>query len=219
MSRILRAIGAAALAAFLLGQAPPELPLLVSDDFEAGSAAAWTPGDPARWRVGEAGGNHFYELTAPGAAGPIRAPTSWSVLTKPEVSEFVLTGRLRCETDAANIRRDMCVLFGFQDSTHFYYVHFSASSDAVHNVIALVNGSDRVKVNLEPEGKSIFRLTDKGWHDFKVVREAGGRIAAYLDDMATPILTARDTTLGRGKVGVGSFDDTGAFDDIRLRGR
>jgi hypothetical protein len=34
--------------------------------------------------------------------------------------------------------------------------------------------------------------------------------------MKTPVLTARDRTLGRGLVGVGSFDDTGAFDDLRL---
>ena len=55
---------------------------------------------------------------------------------------------------------DMCVLFHFQDPTHFYYVHFAASSDDVHNIIGLVNGADRVKVNAEPAGKSVFRMTD-----------------------------------------------------------
>ena len=44
-----------------------------------------------------------------------------------------------------------------------------------------------------------------------------GEIRAYLDDMTEPILTARDRTLGHGLVGVGSFDDTGAFDDLELR--
>jgi hypothetical protein len=43
-----------------------------------------------------------------------------------------------------------------------------------------------------------------------------GEIKAYLDDMQTPILTAQDKTLGHGLVGVGSFDDTGSFDDIQL---
>jgi hypothetical protein len=113
----------------------------------------------------------------------------------------------------------MCILFGFQDPEHFYYVHFSASSDGVHNIIGLVNGADRVKINLEPEGGSVFRLKDEAWHAFKVVRGSDGRVAAYLDDMAAPILTARDTTLPPGRIGLGSFDDTGAFDDIVLRGR
>jgi len=46
-----------------------------------------------------------------------------------------------------------------------------------------------------------------------------GEIKAYLDDMTTPILTANDKTLSHGFVGVGSFDDTGSFDDIKLWGK
>jgi hypothetical protein len=36
--------------------------------------------------------------------------------------------------------------------------------------------------------------------------------------MGTPISTGVDKTLGHGLVGVGSFDDTGSFDDLTLRG-
>jgi hypothetical protein len=36
--------------------------------------------------------------------------------------------------------------------------------------------------------------------------------------METPILTASDSTLSHGLVGVGSFDDTGSFDDLMLWG-
>ena len=43
-------------------------------------------------------------------------------------------------------------------------------------------------------------------------------IEAFIDDLQTPVLTARDTTLGHGAVGIGSFDDTGFVDDIQLRG-
>jgi len=88
-----------------------------------------------------------------------------------------------------------------------------------HLIIGLVDGADRVKINAEPAGASVFRLTDREWHAFKVVCDAEtGEIRAYLDDMTEPILTARDRTLGHGLVGVGSFDDTGAFDDLKLRG-
>ncbi len=66
----------------------------------------------------------------------------------------------------------------------------------------------------------MFRLTDKDWHSFKVTYDAEtGEMKAFLDDMDTPILTASDKTLTHGFVGVGSFDDTGYFDDIILRGR
>ena len=192
--------------------------LLMSYSFETGTAEGWQPNDAGHWRVAEVGGSKAYELTAPGEQGAIRAPTSWSVWTGREITSFELSGRLRCHTDPATAVRDMCVFFHYQDPEHFYYVHFAGTSDGVHNIIGLVNGADRAKINAEPAGGSVFRLTDREWHRFKVVCDAAtGEIRAYLDDMTAPILTARDRTLGRGLVGVGSFDDTGAFDDLELR--
>jgi len=37
--------------------------------------------------------------------------------------------------------------------------------------------------------------------------------------MKTPVLIATDKTLGHGYVGLGSFDDTGSFDNISLWGK
>ena len=201
------------------GQNVPGLALLAQWDFEEGSAEGWRPNDPAHWRVVAKNGTMVYELTAPGEQGKIRAPTSWSLWTGHDMTSFEFSGRMRCYADPANDKRDMCVFFHFQDPTHFYFVHFSASSDEAHNIIGLVNGADRVKINAEPAGASAFRMTDVEWHEFKVVCDArSGEIRAYLDDMTKPILTARDRTLGRGFVGVGSFDDTGSFDDLKLLG-
>jgi len=196
-----------------------QLPLLVRLDFEGGTASGWQPNDPSHWRVVKQNGSFVYELTSPGEPGRVRAPTSWSVLAGHDVTSFVFTGRMKCAADPSNTYRDLCVFFHFQDPEHFGYVHFSARSDDVHNIIGLVTGADRVKINSEPPGKSIFRLTDTSWHRFKVTCDAeAGRIEAFLDDMDTPILTAVDKTLGHGLVGIGSFDDTGWFDDIQLRG-
>lgn len=197
----------------------PRFPLLASFDFEDGQAAGWQPNDPGHWRVIKQGGSSVYELTTPGEQGKVRAPTSWSVLAAHDVKSFVFTGRMECGVDPANTYRDLCVFFHFQDPTHFYYVHFSARSDDVHNIIGLVNGADRIKINSEPPGKSIFRLTDTKWHSFKVTCDAEtGRIEAFIDDMDRPILTAVDKTLTHGLVGLGSFDDSGCFDDIKLWG-
>jgi hypothetical protein len=197
---------------------PSAEPLVVSSDFESGAADGWVPDDPAHWRVVAEAGSKVYALTAPGLPGPVRAPASRSVLAGPDVGSFEFTGRLRCATDPATAVRDMCVIFHYRDPTHFYYVHFAGTSDDVHNIIGLVDGADRVKINLEPAGGSVFRLTDLAWHPFKVTCDARtGEIRAYLDDLSVPILTARDVTLPHGLVGVGSFDDTGAFDDLVLR--
>lgn len=197
-----------------------ELPLLASYDFEDGQAEGWQPSIPEHWRVVEKDGSMVYELVSPGIQGEIRAPTSWSILPGHDITSFELMGRLKCKTEASNPHRDMCIIFHFQDPTHFYYVHFSASSDSLHNIVGLVNGADRVKINSELPGESVFRLTDMDWHRFKVSYDAEtGDIKAFLDDMDTPILTACDKTLNHGFVGIGSFDDTGYFDDITLKGK
>jgi len=197
-----------------------ELPFLASYDFEDGKTQGWQPKIPENWQAVEKDGSKVYELISPGEQGEIRAPTSWSILPEHDITSFVFTGRLKCMAEASNPHRDMCLFFHFQDPVHFYYVHFSASSDGLHNIIGFVNGADRVKINSEPPGESVFRLKDRDWHSFKLTYEATtGEIKAFLDDMDTPILTARDKTLTHGHIGVGSFDDTGYFDDIALWGK
>jgi hypothetical protein len=197
-----------------------ELPLLVSDDFEDGDAQGWQPGILEHWEVAEEEDSLVYRLTAPGPSGKVRAPTSRSILKDFDVTSFVFTGRIKCNADPTNQHRDVNVIFHYQDPTHFYYVHFSAVSDEVHNIIGLVNGKDRVKINHEPPGHSLARMNDLRFHDFKVAHDAEtGRIMVYLDDMTSSILTATDKTLGHGYVGLGSFDDTGSFDDIKLWGK
>ena len=202
------------------GEAYPGLDLLEVEAFHEDRPGGWDLQTPENWEIREESGDGAMHLLAPGPPGKVRAPTSWALLRDHDVTSFVLSGRMRCFAETDNPNRDMVVIFHFQDPTHFTYVHFSASSDGLHNIIGLVNGGDRVKINLEPEGESTARLTDREYHDFKVWYDAdSGDIRAYMDDMRTPILTARDTTLGHGRVGVGSFDDTGSFDNIILWGK
>ena len=61
---------------------------------------------------------------------------------------------------------------------------------------------------------------DDGWHTVKVVRNsASGAIQVYFDDMKNAHLTAADKSFGTGRMGIGSFDDMNAFDDVRLYGK
>jgi len=196
------------------------LDLLAVDVFHEQRPTGWDLQTPENWEIREENGDRALHLLAPGPPGEVRAPTSWALLRNHDVTSFVLSGQLRCFAETDNPNRDMVVIFHFQDPTHFYYVHFSASSDGLHNIIGLVDGRDRIKINLEPAGESTARLIDREYHDFKVWYDAdSGDIRAYLDDMRSPVLTARDTTLGHGRVGVGSFDDSGSFDTIILWGK
>ena len=61
-------------------------------------------------------------------------------------------------------------------------------------------------------------LLEQQWHQARVRRDvASGQIEVYFDDRPAPIMTATDRTLARGRVGVGSFDDTAEFRDIRVQ--
>jgi hypothetical protein len=58
------------------------------------------------------------------------------------------------------------------------------------------------------------------WHNVKVVRTVDdGMMKVYFDDMEKPYMTAQDKTFTWGRVGIGTFDDHGNFDDVVLRGR
>lgn len=198
--------------------AVPEQPgIHFQTDFSKGDLDAWSFENPQNWQLVEIDGEPALELSSPGEMGDIRKPASMAILNEPVVGDFELTVRARCYTEPENTYRDICLFFGYQDSVHFYYTHFSARSDKVHNIIGIVNNADRKKINLEPPGESEPRLTSDGWYTLKITRDAEtGKIAAYVDDLETPILTAVDTTFRTGKIGIGSFDDTGAFASLIL---
>ncbi len=196
-----------------------KLPLLLDEKFENGAAERWLPNSLDDWRVVKQNGEFVYELTRPGNHGEIRKPTAFSILDDVVVGDFELEVIGKCYTETANLNRDLCLIFGYQDSLHFYYAHFSAKSDNVHNIIGVVNGADRVKINHELAGSSAALLKDEQWYKLRVKRDAAsGKIECFVNDIPSPVFTATDTTFRFGKVGVGSFDDTGAFRAIKLWG-
>ena len=198
-----------------LPPAPAGMKLAFSDDFEDGDADGWRPKAGNVWRVAKDGGSRVYHLAEKGRQGRIRAPGAFSVIAGERVGRFTFVAQARCLTPARTRGRDMAVIFGYQDPEHFYYVHFSNTSDRVHNSIMIVNGKPRAPI--KKERKPIARLNTDGYHLLKVDHDPQtGDIRAYIDDMDTPILTAADKTFTSGLVGVGSFDDTGYFDDVRL---
>lgn len=207
----------------LLGVSPaapaaekPELPLLLEDDFEKG-ADAWQPTDAAAWRVVELDGAKVYnQFQMSKYSPPHRSPHNIALLKDVVVGDFELTARVQSTNTKAGAHRDMCVFFGYQDSAHFYYVHLGARPDPASSQIMIVNDAPR-KMITENESPGI-PWTD-GWHQVKVVRKvADGTIEIYFDDMEKPVMVAKDKNFAWGQVGLGSFDDHGNWDDVKLRG-
>lgn len=149
-------------------------------------------------------------------SGKIRRPAALAILKSDPLTDLTFRLEVRSTAPVELAVRDIQLIVGYQSPSQFYYVHLSAKTDAVHNGIFIVNNADRRRID---EPTSTARLTDQAWHRVRLERNvATGRIAVFFDDHAEPILTATDTTLGWGRVGLGSFDETGEFRNIEVTG-
>lgn len=200
------------------GQAGEPLPLVFTEDFEEG-AERWRPTDPVMWKITqEPGGNRVYHLLGKSNfEPPYRSPFSFSLREDAVVGDFVFTARVKTLQKSLP-HRDMCVIFGYQNPARFYYVHLGERTDPHANQIFIVNDAPRVKISERTSEGTPWK--DDTWHHVKIVRKVEtGLIEVYFDDMQTPQMVAHDKTFTWGKIGLGSFDDMGQWDDVTLHGR
>ena len=219
----MRIVSTTALCFVLLGvarlwsQAPdsPKLPVLCREDFEQG-ADRWSPTDPKAWKIVKSDrGNVYSQFQASKYSPPHRSPLNIALLKDVSASDFVLEARLQSTVKDYG-HRDMCLFFGYRDPVHFYYVHLGKQTDDHANQIFIVNDAPRKKISTKTSPGTNW---DDAWHQVKIVRRtADGAIEVYFDDMKTPVMTATDKTFTSGRIGVGSFDDTGNWDDVTLSG-
>jgi len=193
----------------------PKLPLIFKEDFEKG-ADRWQPTDAAAWKVVKTEkGSHYNQFQQSKYKTAFRSPFNISLVKDVKVTDFVVEAKV-LSTGKDGDHRDMCLFFGYQDPSHFYYVHMAKKMDDRANQIFIVNGADRVKISTKTTKGTPW---DDKWHNVKIVRTiASGAIEIYWDDMKTPIMTATDKTFAWGQVGIGSFDDSGSWDDVTLYG-
>ncbi len=187
-----------------------------SEDFENG-ASNWEPTDAKSWEIREEGDGHAYHQFNKRSKykPPHRSPYNIALLKGHSFGDFELNVKVRSTHKDYN-HRDCCLFFGYQNPGQFYYVHLGKRADPHANQIFIVNKSDRTKISeTTTEGTN----WDDAWHNVKIVRKVkDGLIEIYFDDMKKPVMTAHDTNFKWGRVGLGSFDDTSAWDDFKITG-
>jgi len=211
-------LAAFAIATTPTNSAPPAeslngLQLVFSEDFEQGRDA-WEVTDEKSWTHRAVDGNGVFGINRRESdyKPAHRSPLHIALIKDVAVDDFVLTFRVRSTKDTGN-HRDRCVFFNHQDASNFYYAHLGAKPDPASGQIMIVQNAPRRPIT---ENTKPVPWTDQ-WHQVKVVRDtAKGTIEVYFDDMETPQLSATDKTFGKGRIGIGSFDDMNDFDDIRL---
>ncbi len=198
------------------------LSLVFEEDFEDG-VEHWNPLSPSLWKVTQEGTNRVYELIAESEAPqtgnteyvpPHRSPFYISILDDVIVGSFVLQVEAKY-TGAIYYHQDLSFFFGWQDPAHFYYAHLCATAGDNANTILIVNEADRKGI-AQKQSESTDWIEGQ-YHTVQIVRDVeSGVIEVYFDDLTTPVITAEDRTFLTGKIGLGSFDDAGRFDNLRI---
>jgi len=189
--------------------------LLFSEDFENYNPEIWLQTDTNAWALDSIDGNSYIALKQQSVyEPPHRSPYNIMLADTLKLENFVMTLKAKSTKGDYN-HRDLCIFFGYQDPAHYYYIHLGMKADPHAHSIFTVNDSDRVSI----ASYRTDSLTWGGvWHDIKLVRDAeSGKIEVYYDDMENAIMKATDKTFIQGKIGIGSFDDTGYFDEIKIQ--
>jgi hypothetical protein len=148
--------------------------------------------------------------------GPIRRPAALAVLQSDPLVRATVQVEMRSTAPEEVKNRDLEIVFGYESPRRFYYVHLAGITDPNHNGIFVVDNKDRRRID---DGTAPPQLTDREWHRVRLERDgATGRIDVFVDGAEKPALHATDVTINAGRVGLGSFDDTGEFRRFSVAG-
>lgn len=183
---------------------------------ERESARAWlefTDPQAFRWNTGEGDGIASLDLFAPSTyQPPHRSPLAMAIVHGSPVENFVLRVKAK-QTGREYPHRDLVIVFGYVDPSHFAYAHLASAADPNAHHLMLVDGADRRPVT---SSRSNGVVWGDAWHDIEVRRT--GTHVEVLFDGAGPVLVG-EVPGGPGTVGVGSFDDTGRFRELVIEPR
>jgi len=173
--------------------------------------------DPQAWEWSKEAAGGALELFQQSRYEPaVRSPLNIALIADKAFGDFVLEADL-LSTKEPYPHQDMCLFFGVQDPTHFYYVHLAVAADPHAHNIFIVNNQPRLAIAKQTTKGITWGL--RQWHHVKLERKlSDGSIKVYFDDVTKAMMIGTDKTFGAGYVGFGSFDDIGKLRNIRVWG-
>ncbi len=190
--------------------------LVYTQDFESPQAIRdFEMTDPSAWRIGgQTNESHTLELFGESEyRARVRSPFNIALLKDVSVGDFILEVDLS-QSGREYGHRDLCLFFNVMSPTNFYYVHIASVADDNANNIFLVNDEPRTNIATSTTTGTDWGETNS-WHKVRIERMVEeGSITIYFD--GEKIMEATDTHFVDGRIGFGSFDDTGRFDNIKI---
>ena len=196
-------------AAMVEGTVPVMPPNRFSADPFHGQRTDWEELTPSRWGVVSLDGDWRYAITTSTYDAPASLGLGEYALSRqPAQRDFRLRARVRSTEDfQANAGADACLVFGYQGPSDYFYLMLSALG--ANNQLFRFQGGVRSLV--ADVGSTL--LPDGQWHDVELER-VGASVVVRLDGTQRLQTTVSGFPLGR--VGLGSFNDAVAFDDVVL---
>lgn len=207
------------------GEKPAGIPenykLVYQQDFEKpGAIQDFVFSDPKAWQLSTTNGNTSLELFGVSKYTPKhRSPFNIALLADKVFGDFILDVDVQSTVKPYN-HQDMCLFFGFEATNKYYYTHIAVKPDPIkaqshaHDIF-IVNDAERLA--LAKEVSTGVTWGQDVWHKVRVERTvADGNIKVYFDDFTKPIMVGQDRTFSTGYIGVGSFDDKGKIDNIKI---
>ncbi|MBN2063565.1 MAG: glycosyl hydrolase 115 family protein [Sedimentisphaerales bacterium] len=192
----------------------PVVGISYSDNFADRSTDNWQPNNPDRWTVRSNGGmNEFaihngdYNNLSGGRLGEI------ALLRDMKYDYFNFKTKVRlCDRMEGNSSADAAVVFGYLNEMNYYYFILS-SKDVTKNSY----GSDTVLFRVVNGVRAHVRsfslaVRDNDYHDLELVNDKDG-LTIIVDGSPLEHIVQR---FPAGQIGIGSYNDTAAFTDIKI---
>jgi hypothetical protein len=145
----------------------------------------------------------------------VRRPLNLAWFGGAEWDSFTLTCEARLDVFNKG-NNDVCIAFGGRSESEFYYAHLGETADGVHLQLHVVNNVDRKAITTN-RAKTLPWQSNH-WHQIKLMSDAAsGSIKVWFDTQL--VLEASDKTIAKGRIGLGSFDDLGAFRNVVMTRR
>ncbi|MCF6226993.1 MAG: Ig-like domain-containing protein [Xanthomonadales bacterium] len=169
----------------------------------------WTPLTASRWSVViENGNNALFLNTTNYQALPV-GRLGEHIISPDSYADFTFTVDVKTNEPAGNTNADYALVFGFLDGNNYYYMMFNRTptNTQLHRVV-------------EGERQLLATATDS-WltnDDYNTVTITRVGEAIEVSFGGNTVLQVNDDTFVAGKVGLGSFNDSAYFDNIRITG-
>jgi len=173
----------------------------------------WTVPVETDWQVDrEDGAEVLHLVNARDALPGPRRPIQFALTEIPDYDKLIV------EADVKPLGKSLMIVFAYHDPAHFDYAHLSVDTGEnvpVHNGIFHVYGGERVRIS-NAQGPPAFSQNNR-WFHAKLTHDAKtGAVDVVVDGKPVLALRAVDASLGPGKVGLGSFDETAAFKNVKI---